>query len=123
MHQPRSVCEVEVAAQQLRDELKLGSPKELRQGGEVRGVEGQLGSLQQTREVKIQIRVLLLQDCERMGLNTLILLTQMKTFAKSLHSVENPTLIDCHLGDPVALRFFLVLFTSLLFACENNSHS
>ena len=82
------MCEVEVASQQLRAELKLGSPKELRQGVQVRKVEGQLGSLLQTREVKIQIRVLLLQDCERMGLNTLILLTQMKTFAKSLQSVE-----------------------------------
>ena len=52
MHQPRSVCEVEEALQQLRDELKLGSLKELREGEKVRGVDSQLGSLQQTREVE-----------------------------------------------------------------------
>ena len=46
------MCEVEVAVQQLRDELKLGSMKELRQGEKGQGVEGQLGSLQQTREVE-----------------------------------------------------------------------
>ena len=37
---------------QLSDELNVGSPKELRQGVQVRKVEGQLGSLQQTREVE-----------------------------------------------------------------------
>ena len=46
------MCEVEVAPQQLRSELKLGSLKELRQGEILRGVEGQLDSLQQTREVE-----------------------------------------------------------------------
>ena len=52
MHQSRRVCEVEEAAQQLRDELKLGSLKCVGEGEEVRKVEGQLGSLQQTREVE-----------------------------------------------------------------------
>ena len=44
MHQPRSVCEVEEAVQQLRDELKLGSLKELRQGEEVRECEVSWGA-------------------------------------------------------------------------------
>jgi hypothetical protein len=51
LRQPRSVCEVEVAPQQLRDELKLGPLKELREGEEVRRALSQLESLQQDREV------------------------------------------------------------------------
>jgi hypothetical protein len=46
------VCEPEETPQQLRDELNPGSMKELRQGERERKVEGQLGSLLQTREVK-----------------------------------------------------------------------
>ena len=46
------MCAVEEAVQQLRDELKSGSMKELRQGEKGQGVEGQLGSLQQDREVE-----------------------------------------------------------------------
>jgi hypothetical protein len=45
------VCEVEVVLQQLRDELNPGSLKEMRKGEETRGVDCQLESLQQTREV------------------------------------------------------------------------
>ena len=52
VHQPRGVCEVEEVVQQLRDELKLGSLKELGEGEEVRRSLSQLESLQQTREVE-----------------------------------------------------------------------
>ena len=51
VHQPSSVCEVEEAVQQLRDELNVGPMKELREGEKVRRVEGQLDSLLQTKEV------------------------------------------------------------------------
>ena len=39
MHQLRGECEPEEVVQQLRDELKLGSLKELREGEEVRKAE------------------------------------------------------------------------------------
>jgi hypothetical protein len=37
LHQPRGVCDVEEAPQQLRDELNPGSLQELREGEEVKG--------------------------------------------------------------------------------------
>ncbi len=52
MHQLRGECEPEEVVQQLRDELKLGSLKELRKGERVRRVDGQLVSMLQTREVE-----------------------------------------------------------------------
>jgi hypothetical protein len=51
VHQPRGVCKVEEAVQQLRDELNVGPMKELREGERERKVEGQLDSLLQTKEV------------------------------------------------------------------------
>jgi hypothetical protein len=52
LHQLRGECKAEEALQQLRDELKLGSLKRMREGEKVRKVDGQLVSVQQSREVE-----------------------------------------------------------------------